>query len=341
MTRLLSSCVPASLLLLASSIPAQSVVVPQSFTNTRGQGAANTILRDLGQPRCYMSGISASDLAGIPVGAVINGISFRGGFSNTVATWPPSDATWANYDIEVGPAIPLANWTTTFATNFASPPLQVRSGPMVIETGTYTNNTALPAPQPNAWGEFYFDFQRPFPYLGSDLAFLFRHTGSNLTTAYFLDWQTSVTSIIALTASSYQAATGTRILSPAITRLHYGYGAGCPGTGGMVPNLVQNTDLTGGTGGTIHLSIGNAPAGAPALFVLGFGRLPAQLPNGCALLTAPVATLFVLLNNNGRGRISIVVPPAVSGGFNAQAVVLDAGGPQGYTATNAVEPRAN
>lgn len=48
----------------------------------------------------------------------------------------------------------------------------------------------------------------------------------------------------------------------------------------------------------------------------------------------------MLANNNGIGQITINVPPAVTGGFDAQAVVLDAGGPGGYTASNAISPRA-
>src|SRR5690242_13895145 len=105
-------------------LPAQSVTVPASFANTRGQGGANTLTRDAGNPRTYMAGIAASELVGIPTGAMINGFSFRANVAmNGTTPWPPVDATWASYDIQLGPAIPLANWTGTFAANFAAPPV--------------------------------------------------------------------------------------------------------------------------------------------------------------------------------------------------------------------------
>jgi hypothetical protein len=125
-----------------------------------------------------------------------------------------------------------------------------------------------------------------------------------------------------------------------VLRVHYGYGpvAGCPGTGGMSPNLVQSGNVTGG--GTIYMTVSNALPNTVGLFILGLGRIPAQLPNGCAMLTPPVSTLITLFDPVGRSRMTINVPPSVTGGFTAQALVLDAGGPGGYTATNGVEPQA-
>ena len=53
-------------------------------------------------------------LSGIPVGAMINGLSFRANVSmNGTTAWPPADATWNAYDIWLGPSIPLASWTGT------------------------------------------------------------------------------------------------------------------------------------------------------------------------------------------------------------------------------------
>jgi hypothetical protein len=50
--------------------------------------------------------------------------------------------------------------------------------------------------------------------------------------------------------------------------------------------------------------------------------------------------LLTLFDNVGRGRMAINVPTGITGGFNAQAMVLDAGAPGGFTVTNGVEPRA-
>jgi len=47
-------------------------------------------------------------------------------------------------------------------------------------------------------------------------------------------------------------------------RIHCGYGpaTGCPGTGGLVPDLVQCGNTNGG--GAIHLQAANAPSGSIA-----------------------------------------------------------------------------
>lgn len=332
----------ASVAAFATTSVAQSIVVPAGYASSRGSSGANTLTRDAGQPRTYQIGIDTAELGGIPPGAVLTGISFRCNVSSSNApSWPPVDATWADYEVSIGSAVPIASWSTTFASNFASAPVLVRQGPMTIPAGTYSNNVALPAPQPNAWGEFYWDFQTPWVYPGGDLAILFTHTGSNLTGSFaYFDYQTVASTVTAYTASSFRATTGTRILSPAIARIHYGHGAPCANLVGQSPLLVQDADLAAGLGGTIRLSVGNGPAFAGALYVFGFGRLQIPLPNGCSLWLVPGSTLFVLLDPLGRARVPVTVPPGVLGTFEAQTLVLDAAGPAGFTATNAVSPSA-
>ena len=82
--------------LIGADVLSQSVVIPNALTNTAGGGGTNTLLRDQGQPRTYMLGIPASELMAIPLGSIINGLSFRStpiGAVNPV-TWPPVDTTW-------------------------------------------------------------------------------------------------------------------------------------------------------------------------------------------------------------------------------------------------------
>jgi hypothetical protein len=332
-------------LCLAPTIAAQSVIVPASAANTRGPSGLNTLVRDAGQPRTYMLGINASELAGIPLGSLINGVSFRSYVgTGSLASWPTADVTWTNYDISVGPAIPTASMTGAFQANFSSPPVVVRTGPMVVTAATpWLNNATLPAPQPNPFGEFYFDFQVPYLYLGGDLAILFTHSGSNQTASFvFLDYVTTSGNVpgVAFTQSVYQGTAGTVTTSFFIQRIHFGHGTGCPGAGGMVPNLVQSQNTTGGLGGPIVMALANAPVATAGIYAFGFVPVTLPMPNGCNLWLVPVASNLVILDNHGRGNLTINVPPAVTGGFDAQAVVLDPLGPGGYTASNAISPRA-
>jgi hypothetical protein len=321
--------------LAASALFAQSVVVPNANATVAGTSGLNTIVRNSGAPRTYMMGINAAELAAIPVGDVIVGVSYRQYFGATTP-WPPTDAPWTDYEISVGACIPTASWTATFATNFAGTPTLARDGAMLLPAGTYTAGSPV-----NAWGDFFFDLQTPVPYLGGDLGILMTHPGSTLTTNCFLETVpvNAAAHGVSFSATTFQAASG---VSAAfyITRVHYGYGTGCPGTGGRTPVLVQNENTSGGAGGTIKLAVANAPANAGALMVLGFGRATTPLPNGCTLLVPPGATAFFFLGPNGTGTQTITVPPGITATFNAQCLVLDAGATGGFTMTNAVEPSA-
>lgn len=91
-------------------------------------------------------------------------------------------------------------------------------------------------------------------------------------------------------------------------RIHYGYGAGCPGTNQQTPVLVQSGDTQGGLGGTINLQVANAPATTATAFVFGFGATSVPLPNGCTLLVNPFATTLTFTNANGRAALPLAVP---------------------------------
>ena len=74
------------------------------------------------------------------------------------------------------------------------------------------------------------------------------------------------------------------------------------------------------------------------MFGFGFGRAQAPL-FGCDLLVGSLpTTLFVLLDGNGDASLSTSLPRGIGGAmFNAQVFAIDAGAPQGFSATNGIE----
>ncbi|MBP8298827.1 MAG: hypothetical protein KA020_00570 [Planctomycetes bacterium] len=327
----------------ASALCAQSVVVPNLSANTAATTVLNNPLRNSGNPRTYMMGINASELAAIPAGSLIVGVSLRAGLTTTnAAVWPLSDVTFNDYEILIGDALPTTSWTSTFLNNFSGTPLLARDGVMVVQAGAFTN-TNPSAPVPNAWGTFFFDFQVPFPYSGGDLGIQFSHPGSNDPTSIFFEQVPSNTAVHgqAISTTGFQATTATSLnYAFCVARIHYGYGSNgaCPGTNGLTPVLVDSGDVTGG--GTIHLAVGNAPANGVAVYVWGLGRATIPAGNGCDLLTPPMATTLALLDANGRFDLQLNVPPGVAAMFNTQVAVLDPANPAGFTLSNGVEPTA-
>lgn len=332
-----------SLSLLSAGLLAQSVVVPNANATTLGTGQLNSIIRNLANPRTYQYGINASELAAVPLGSVITGVSLRfSQLASNPAAWPPADITWPSYDISIGAAAPTASWGADPAANFLTPPQQVRTGPMTLDAGVFAN--LLQPGTPNPFAEFFFNFQTPYLYLGGDLAMLFSHPGSN--DPALAQYPETVASNAALhgvgrSQSIYPAGTATAATTFYVMRVHYGYGVGCPGTGGQTPVLVQNANTTGGLGGNIVLQVANAPAASLVIFALGFSQLNVPLGGGCDLLVSPDVLLVQLANTNGRAVQTIPVPPAAVGNFFAQGGVLDAGAPGGLTVSNAVSPSAN
>jgi hypothetical protein len=329
---------------LLSGLAAQSVVVPNANANVRNNAQLNSIIRNAGNPRVYQWGVNASELAGIPIGAVITGVSLR--FSTTAtntASWPPADITWNTYEIWAGEATPTATWVADPMQNFLLPPRQVRSGPMTLDANSFSNLNP-PGTTPNPWSEFYFDFQQPYLYLGGDLAMLFAHPGSNDTAlALFPETVPSSAAVhgVGRSQSVYPVGTNTVATTFYVMRVHYGFGFGCAGSNNQTPVLVQSGNTEGGLGGTINLQIGNAPANSAAAIVFGLGNASIPLPNGCNLLVNPLSTVVVFTNNNGRAALPFVVPPSIQAAFHVQGAVLDAGANGGFTVTNSVAPTAN
>jgi hypothetical protein len=327
-----------ALLVLGGFALAQSVVVPNANATVRGTGVLNTITRETGNPRTYLLGIAAPQLTGIPIGSVINGLSFRSNVTaNNPALWPAAVTTWSPYEITIGNALPLTTWVPTFMTNMFNARVVRSVYPMSIQPNTFANNPALPAPQPNAFGNFFFDFHRSFSYNGGNLAILMTNPGSDNTTAEFLDAvQSDNVNVRALSATGFHAPTGTDTLF-SIPRIHYGYGDSCLSPAdGRNANLVLSNNVTGG--GATTFAVTSSRAGATGFFVIGFAPARLFLPNtvGCYLYVVPNATLPFALDANGTFFLTLTFPAGASAVVYVQAAVISTGYPGGYTTTNGV-----
>jgi len=119
-----------------------------------------------------------SSVLGLTAGDVITGIAFRADSSLGAGGAPPSDLTFATFQITVGQAAVTAETMTgTFANNFASS--------TVVRPATSLTLTAHSFPtgsSPNTFGPVI-SFTTPFTYTGGDLVFEFRNPGSSSSLA--------------------------------------------------------------------------------------------------------------------------------------------------------------
>jgi hypothetical protein len=158
---------------LASYAPAGTVAVPNQYASTSsGTSGLNTFIRDLGNPRTGQLLIAASELTAIPVGNFITGLTFRM-FSGGTA-FPPTNATWADYTINIAQGGPLPG-STTFANNIVGPITVCRTGQMTLTTGWFPVGGS-----PNPFGTDI-DCTTAFQYTGGNLVIEIRHPGSNIT----------------------------------------------------------------------------------------------------------------------------------------------------------------
>ena len=114
-------------------------------------------------------------------------------------------------------------------------------------------------------------------------------------------------------------------------------GAGCAGSGGIVPQL--SVDGCATPGGALTLTLASGLGGAPALLV--FGPFAAALPlKGCTLHVAPpFAQLLLVLPGFGPGggglSASVTLPAGSAGlGVALQLLVADTAGPAGLSLSN-------
>ncbi|MCA8952581.1 MAG: hypothetical protein KDE27_23920 [Planctomycetes bacterium] len=337
---------PLALLALCSPLAAQSIVVPTAAEFvSQLPGGYTTLLRSAA--RTYVVAIEASELAGIPIGEAIVGMSFRCG-TNTVQPYPNQSGgslDYADFTISLGPCVPPASITSggspapLISSIWIGTPTVARSGPLSIPNGTFVHNNVSPPP----FSEYYFEFDTPVVYPGGDFAILIERSASN----------NSATGTFEGAPNGYRAgnyAFGNSVdhglelayvNTPLITRLHHGYGAGCAGSNGRAPICIQNANVTGGQGGAIRLTGTNAPPNAVGVLALGFGRATQPLGNGCDLLLNVLTTVFVTFDAAGETATALQLPGGYSLTFNAQYAVLDAGATGGFTVSNAVEPILN
>ncbi len=328
---------------LAGLADAQSVVVPNASATVGATGGNNSLTRQFA--RTFQFIIKSTQLTGIPVGAVITGVSFRAGITTSnPATWPAADIAWKNYDIYLAEAAaPLPAFSTTFATNMKNP-VQVHSGPLTIPKGSfvrkYTSGTT-----PNPFCTYYFDFQKPYVYKGGDLVLFHDHDGNTSSTMLFLEYVSSNATTHGMTLAAfgtYKATTATSTnYSFVIHRFHFGYGpAGCMGKNGTL-NLIVSNNLVKPfpPPGTVHFAVTNGVPSAPgAIFVSPLKLMtPVPLPGGCNLLVVPafIGIIPIALDAKGRFGMSLTFPVAAIG-VEAQAYAADPSVKAGFVVTNGI-----
>lgn len=148
---------------------ADEVVAPNASATVEGSGGLSTAFA--GAPRTLQWIIGRSQLATVPVGSVITGISYR--LDTGQSNWPTANATASQYDIAIGSSLnPPASASTTFASNAAPDTVTVRSGPLTIFANSLPGSPVLP----NAFG-VYVPFTNRYVYTGGDLCITLRHSG--------------------------------------------------------------------------------------------------------------------------------------------------------------------
>lgn len=155
------------------------VIVPNSFASTAG-GAQSTVVFQ-STARTYQGQVASSQLAGLNVGDLITGMTFRYTSTNTSGSLA---ASWNNFDIKLAQATnSVANMVSTFASNMVNP-TQVRSGALSLPAGAYPGGaTGLNA---NPFG-YVINFSNPYVYQGGDLVWQINHDAMTFGSTINLD----------------------------------------------------------------------------------------------------------------------------------------------------------
>ncbi|MCA9277614.1 MAG: hypothetical protein H6815_02360 [Phycisphaeraceae bacterium] len=162
---------------------ADQLAVPSGYPSATFEGWKSPLN---GDARTLQTAYPASELASIPVGAHITGITWRLHFSEQ--TWPIQDATWEHYDIRLStPANAPGNLSLVFAENVGANETLVRSGSLTIPANTFAGTISTPGGAPNDFG-YTISFDTPYIYDGNDLLVEIRHTGHGGTSSPFLDF---------------------------------------------------------------------------------------------------------------------------------------------------------
>jgi hypothetical protein len=114
------------------------------------------------------------------------------------------------------------------------------------------------------------------------------------------------------------------------------YGSGCPGTGGVSPQLNARGCPT--IGGFAILDAANGAASAPAFLVYGAARSATPFGN-CLIQVQPVlAAVPFALDVSGSASLSLSIPRALAAGsLTTQFLALDAGAVDGFTLSSGLE----
>jgi len=170
---------------------------------------------------------------GLRVGDALGGLSFRLE-DMTMAAWPPSAASWGNYELTLGEdARPGLDLGALLAENQANA-VAVRAGALALAAGAFPVGGS-----PKPWGpEIAFD--RPWAYAGGNAVLTLSHDGGSLAAEPpFLDSVTAAGDT--MTASSFRAALGTTPGNPlAVVRL-----SACPTGWAALP--ASNANVAGDT----------------------------------------------------------------------------------------------
>lgn len=164
----------------SAPVRADDVVVPNALAGSEGAAGLSSSLST--GPRTVQWIIARSQLASVPVGSVITGISYR--LDGTATNWPSVNTVAGQYDIAIGSSLyPPASASTSFAANAAPDTITARSGPLTVNAGSFAG-TGFP---PNPFG-LYIPFTNRYVYTGGDLCITLRHTGfPGIASAGFAD----------------------------------------------------------------------------------------------------------------------------------------------------------
>ena len=166
-----SRCLVVTMLLWSVSV-AQADVVPNNLAGVEGD--ASFAISDAINTRTYQMTIDSGQMSGM-VGESLTGMQFRlNGPANP--TWPSVALSYISFDVFIGAGVDPSATTNTFATNFAGPSAQVRSGSLSFVAGAFPGGSS-----PNAFGGTL-DFDTGYLYSGGDLTIEFRLSQQSGTT---------------------------------------------------------------------------------------------------------------------------------------------------------------
>ncbi len=160
---------------------------------------------------------------GVPVGATINGVSFR--LENDVASaFPDADLTLDRFDITMSSATnSAATMSDTFASNEGADVTTVRSGPLTIPAASYP---------PNADGGrrfgLFIPFTRPFVYKGGPITMLLRNGNASGANANFNVDAHTVGANGTRDTTSADAVSGANVSNALVARFAFTDDAFCP-----------------------------------------------------------------------------------------------------------------